>query len=158
VTPFVSIEVRGCVPAPWSTPTVGNRTSRSGKRYRFTTRDRSLTFWQQYVRVHARQAMAGRRPTTAPLFVQATFHFRGDEGAAGNFAVPAVTYNYSKGIHVKSGSLPDVDNLTKAAMDALQEIVFGNDAQVCQVLASRRYGTFDGATIRIFEIDGATTA
>ena len=44
---------------------------------------------------------------------------------------------------------PDIDKLCRAALDAMTGIVYGDDAQVIDVCASKQYSTESGLQIRV---------
>ena len=52
---------------------------------------------------------------------------------------------------------PDGDNVLKAAKDAMNGIVYADDAQVFSTLVTKRYGTIPGVHINIEPVDGLTT-
>jgi Holliday junction resolvase RusA-like endonuclease len=49
---------------------------------------------------------------------------------------------------------PDIDNLAKAILDALNEVVYEDDAQVSDLHFSRRWGETDCVRVRILHADG----
>jgi crossover junction endodeoxyribonuclease RusA len=48
---------------------------------------------------------------------------------------------------------PDLSNLEKGLTDALEGIVFANDAQVCRLAMQKGYGVRPGVTITVEELD-----
>ena len=50
-------------------------------------------------------------------------------------------------------SRPDVDNLAKLICDALNEIVFGDDAQVATLIVQKMYGPIAGVTVSAARLD-----
>jgi Holliday junction resolvase RusA-like endonuclease len=52
------------------------------------------------------------------------------------------------GAHLKI-SVPDIDNLSKLALDALQPEVIEDDSTVCRLEAWKQYGLREGTTIFI---------
>lgn len=51
---------------------------------------------------------------------------------------------------------PDTDNISKAALDALNGIVMRDDAQVVEIIARKVYGAAPSVVIEISEIGGAS--
>lgn len=49
---------------------------------------------------------------------------------------------------------PDLDNLVKAILDALNEVAYEDDAQVSDLSVSRRWGEVDCVRVRILHADG----
>lgn len=49
---------------------------------------------------------------------------------------------------------PDVDNLAKAILDALNEVAYEDDAQVSDLHFTRRWGETDSVRVRILLADG----
>lgn len=96
----------------------------------------------------AKAAMAGREATAVPLmmFVECVF------------PVPA-SYTHRMRREIEEGSrVPprgDVDNYAKLAQDALNGLVFKDDAQVCVLVAQKRYGEEAQLWIRVVQNDGA---
>ena len=48
--------------------------------------------------------------------------------------------------------VPDVDNLVKTVLDALNGLAFQDDKQVCRISAAKRYALVPGTVIRVREI------
>lgn len=53
---------------------------------------------------------------------------------------------------------PDVDNIEKAISDALNKVVWRDDAQVCDVVKRKRYSEQPGVMVRIKPIENAEAA
>lgn len=51
------------------------------------------------------------------------------------------------GIHTK----PDLDNYIKLVSDALNGVVFADDSQICQIVASKRYSDKPGIVIEVID-------
>jgi Holliday junction resolvase RusA-like endonuclease len=49
---------------------------------------------------------------------------------------------------------PDLDNYEKAVTDALNEICYRDDSQICDVTKSKRYGETPRVVVRLFALDG----
>jgi Holliday junction resolvase RusA-like endonuclease len=50
---------------------------------------------------------------------------------------------------------PDLDNLLKAVLDAINAIVFADDSQVVSLLASKTYGARPQVSVSVSQIGGA---
>ncbi len=53
---------------------------------------------------------------------------------------------------VRPVSRPDIDNIAKGVMDALNGIAYDDDAQVVQLTVSKRYGEHEGVLVQISTI------
>ena len=74
------------------------------------------------------------------------------------FPVPA-SWSKTKRSAALSGSVtpakrPDLDNIIKAATDAMNGIVYRDDAQICAVMASKLYAERAETVVQISTIDG----
>ncbi len=90
--------------------------------------------FEAVVRLNAQQAMAERAPLDGPLSVSV-------------LAVLPIPQSWSKkkqeaarSGEVRPTSRPDVDNYAKAAIDACNEVVFHDDAQVVDLSVRKVYG------------------
>ena len=72
---------------------------------------------------------------SGPLKLTVRFYFRGDKSKP----------------HTK---VPDLDNLLKALMDAINGVAWADDKQVTDIIASKHYADADGIVFNIEEIDG----
>ena len=91
------------------------------------------------------QAMGASEPLKTPLKVFLQF----------TLPIPAsVTKKRLKSIldglevHTKK---PDLDNLVKATLDGMSEIVFDNDSQIVNISATKKYGTHPQTDILVME-------
>lgn len=102
--PIVTLVIPGR-PVPWSVPIIGKGASGKG----IARKEPRLLAWQKVVELAARKAMAGlgAGPEPGPVAVEAAYSL------------------------ARRGNPPDLNNLDKALADALQEVVFVNDRQVC---------------------------
>jgi Holliday junction resolvase RusA-like endonuclease len=48
-------------------------------------------------------------------------------------------------------SKPDIDNLVKSILDALNGVAFNDDSQVCMIQARKQYAAFNGVKVEIYE-------
>lgn len=70
-------------------------------------------------------AMAGRPPWSEPVRLRATFYLPKPKSKAKKKRWPNVN--------------PDIDNYLKALLDGLQGVVFDDDKQVCELIATKAY-------------------
>ena len=111
-------------PAPWGVYT---------RRTRSPSKDRLKTY-QDLIRLAARQAMVGREPHEGPVWLELHF-YRGMPARA-----PRHTYTLLAWAARHVLKRPDVDNLGKGCCDAMNGIVFLDDAQVVQKTVTKRFG------------------
>ena len=93
------------------------------------------------IKILAKAAMRGREPITGPveLSVKAIYQWP-QSWSAKKRAEPLARWKTSR---------PDEDNLKKIVQDALNEIVFVDDAQVCSGHCWKMYGDQAGLLIRV---------
>lgn len=99
--------------------------------------------YENTVRTMARQAMAGRDPLAGPvaLVVRAAMRIPGSWSRKRQQAAGLGT--------VVPTSRPDLDNLVKAIKDGCNGVVWRDDAQVIELLATKRYGHTPCVHVRI---------
>jgi len=103
--------------------------------------------WEQDARLVARQVMDGEDPIPGPVSVYVTATF-----------VPANSWPKWKRAAALAGDIrhtqkPDVDNLAKAAMDAINGVVFVDDQQVFRVVIEKHYGTVPAVSIEVEQVE-----
>jgi Holliday junction resolvase RusA-like endonuclease len=98
-----------------------------------------LGAWRSAVASEARAAIGSAPPLAGPVRVDLTFrlprprsHYLPANGRRSSpvLRLDAPTWHAGK---------PDADKLTRAALDALSAVVFGDDAQVARLTVSKRY-------------------
>ncbi len=87
----------------------------------------------------ARKAMAGQPPLEGPLFLL----------IAAYFEVPASWSKKKKEAARWKTSKPDLDNLVKIVKDALNKIVWLDDAQVVQLFSTKTYSMPAGIRVEV---------
>tara|TARA_A100001391_G_C4883602_1_gene228840 strand:+ start:278 stop:535 length:258 start_codon:yes stop_codon:yes gene_type:complete len=55
--------------------------------------------------------------------------------------------------HAYMTARPDIDNLAKMIMDAINDILYVDDSQVIYLTATKQYGAEDGVHVKLQEID-----
>ena len=115
------------------------RVTRSGRVYTPTKTMKA----EASIQDAAREAMQGQQPLEGPVYVSAAF----------NMEIPT---SWTKGKQSKARSdelmptaKPDLDNLAKTILDALNGIVYRDDSQVVQMAISKRYSDEPGTFITI---------
>lgn len=114
-----------------------------------------LGAWRAAIATEARAAVVGA-PWPGPVEVALGFrlprprsHFRPANGrrSTPELRLDAAHYQASK---------PDIDKLSRAALDALTAVVFDDDSQVARLLATKRYVDEDegpGVAVRIRRLE-----
>ena len=121
----IIIDVRGSDPVPWSAPHVS--------RFGGAKPNVRLVAWQDKIRDAAREAFGPYGPWTGPIGLTAHFFISraAPKDKYGSMAIPSFEWDEVYSRHAMTSKPPDLTNLIKAAEDALEEIVYVNDAQVC---------------------------
>lgn len=108
--------------------------------------------WERDARMVARQAMGNRPPLAGVLQVVIT----------ATFPVPASWPKWKQQMaregYVGHTTKPDADNIAKAAKDAMNGIVWLDDAQVEQTIVNKRYGEVPAVFIQVSESNQKITA
>ena len=109
--------------------------TRGGFARAFVPRVHPIYVYRDAIQLAAKVAMAGQAPVEGPVLVTVLFRFGRPKS------------------HTKAARLddnhkqkPDLDNLCKAVLDALNGICWADDSQVCQIRASKAWRT-EGQTI-----------
>ena len=99
---------------------------------------------EAYVRQLGSKAMQGRAPMVGPVRItlDAVFDMP--------MSWPARVREMRTLPHI---SKPDLDNIEKLILDALNEVVFADDAQVCEVRKTKRYGEGERVDVIIELLD-----
>ncbi|WP_462419995.1 RusA family crossover junction endodeoxyribonuclease [Salinicoccus sp. Marseille-QA3877] len=131
-------------PVPQPRPRV--YTTRSGQS-RAVNSSKSKVY-KRLVKLTAKSYMNRERITLTekPLSVALTFVFK-----------PPKSYAKSKLKAVESGELryvkkPDLDNLAKSVLDALNETIYKDDSQIINLSLNKEYGHDDHVLIKINEV------
>ena len=102
--------------------------------------DHPIHGYKQAVQLAAKVAMAGQAPVAGPVLVTILFRFGRPKS------------------HTKAARLddnhkqkPDLDNLCKAVLDALNGVCWLDDSQACQIRASKAWRT-EGQTIVVIDL------
>jgi len=103
----------------------------------------------EIVNYHARcahfgtMAMAGRAPITGPCRMSVQIVL----------AIPVSWSKKRKASHKWCVAYPDLDNSLKAIFDGLKGIVFTDDKQIVEVMASKRYGQADKVIVEVVALE-----
>ncbi len=127
-------------PMPWRRA----RVMRVGRSVRHFT-DAKTRAYQAAVEFAAKCAMAGQPLLEGPVSAEMTFFI----------ATPA-SWSNRKAVAARSGEAPapctpDIDNCTKAILDACNEVVFEDDRQVVKLTATKRYAERGGIAVSFEE-------
>lgn len=129
-------------PKGWSR--AGHRIVKSGKRLFIQTyTPHAMRAYQDSIRKVARLAMGSRPPLVGPLSVSLRFRMPIPKSAtkARRMAMAAGEIAHT--------STPDKDNMTKAIYDALNKIVWRDDAQITRGFQSKIYAEQPGVDVRV---------
>ncbi|MFA7308305.1 MAG: RusA family crossover junction endodeoxyribonuclease [Hyphomicrobium sp.] len=103
--------------------------------------------YEGVVAVKAAEAMGRRAPFEGPLRVT----------IRATFLVPQSWPAKKRAAAVWKTSKPDADNLAKM-IDALNAIVWRDDAQVCELTVQKKFGPIAGLTITVERLDAGEIA
>lgn len=102
--------------------------------------------YEEIVRLHAMQAMRGKKMLTGPISIRVTAYF----------PIPK-SFTKTKKEQAISGALrhtkkPDWDNVGKIVSDALNGVVYPDDAVIADATVSKRYGVEPRVVVTALEI------
>lgn len=125
--------------------------TRGGKFARMYTPEKTASY-EGLVAMAARQAMAGRDLISGPVDVELTILL----------PIPA-SWSKKKQAAALAGQVyptkkPDIDNVEKAIFDGLNNVVWRDDVQVCDVIKRKRYAAVPCVQVAVREIVGALFA
>lgn len=144
-TLIFQLSIKGENPVPWSTPFV----ARNGGRIK----DRRLVAWQKRIKEAVIHDHPSIIPTTKPLALHVVFYIEAAKGCKpGQIAAPSFTWNENHAQYKLKGKAPDLTNLIKSLEDALEGVVFINDAQVRLQRSSAYWSLTPGFDCDIYEI------
>nr|WP_315467137.1 RusA family crossover junction endodeoxyribonuclease [uncultured Undibacterium sp.] len=133
----ITFKVPG-VPVPKGRP----RFARRGAFVTTYTDDKTASY-ENLVKVVAQQAMGGSEILTGAVSVFVSLN-----------VTPPASWSQKKQRQALDGQIfptskPDVDNVVKGIFDALNDIVWKDDKQVCDVTISKRYSTVAQAIVSV---------
>lgn len=138
---ILSLSLNGA-PKGWSR--AGHKIVKSGKRlFVQTYTPHPMRKYQDSIRNAARVAMGERAPLTGPLSVSLRFRMPIPKSET-----KAVRAAMAAG-EIAHVSVPDKDNMTKAIYDALNKIVWRDDAQITRGFQTKIYHLTPGVDIRV---------
>lgn len=101
--------------------------------------------WRADIREAAISSMIGRTPLSGPLDVNLTFRLLRPKGHFG-----------AKGLRPSAPTFPavrpDLDKLTRAALDAIKGVVYADDSQVVRIDVAKVYADVPGLRATVAEI------
>lgn len=116
-------------------PPVGKGRPRFAKRGKFvsTYTPEKTASYENLVKIKAQEAMRGRSPLDGPVALELMLS-----------VMPPASWSKKKKADALSGAVmptskPDIDNVLKGICDAMNEIVWIDDKQVCDVRIIKRY-------------------
>ena len=103
-------------------------------------------------RLVAQQAMSGRPPMTGPVKLVLQADLPIPTSWSKRKRAMAITGD------IRPTTRPDLDNYLKLILDAANSIVFADDSQVVDVVASKRYSFDPKIVVTVQGLDGSTVA
>lgn len=117
------------------------RTTRSGRKYL----DKSVIAYRDAIRMMAGAQMRGVDLCAGEVYVEVVFAFRRPQSL-----LKAQRDAIGSGLlELPKTTKPDVDNLCKALLDALNGIAWIDDAQVCEIWAKKVWAASDHIAVVI---------
>lgn len=106
--------------------------------------------WKGAVRAEAEQAAAasGWIPSHRPLRLSLVFVYKRPKKHFDSKGLVLERY-----AHAYMTARPDIDNLAKMIMDAVNDVLYVDDSQVIYLTATKQYGAEDGVHVTLQEID-----
>ena len=114
--------------------------TRGGFAKAYIPKEHPIHAYKEAIQLAAKIAMAGRAPVEGPVLVTVLFRF----GRPKSHSKAARSNDNHK-------QKPDLDNLCKAVLDALNGICWTDDSRVCQIRASKAWRT-EGQTIVLVDL------
>lgn len=118
---------------------------RATRQGRFYTPEKTVRY-ESTVALFASQAMEGRQTLAGPLTleIEATFQWPLSWGEKKRARMPFKT------------SKPDLDNVAKAVADAMNGVVYLDDAAVVRLAATKKYGERAGLRVCVKPMEGGS--
>ena len=117
--------------------------TRGGFAKAYIPKDHPIHAYKEAVRLAAKIAMAGLTPVEGPVSLRVCFCIARPKSHS---KARRADHNHTQ--------KPDLDNLCKALLDALNGICWADDSQVCQIRASKAWRT-EGQTIVVIDLPEA---
>lgn len=122
-------------------PTAWARARSAGK-MRFTPQKQAVAM--DVIRFEAMRQFKGRPPITGPIRLTADFIYQWPRSwSAKKRQEPGAQYKTSR---------PDIDNCMKLLSDALNEILWADDALIVEAIIRKRYGTIPSTKIVVDDL------
>jgi len=122
---------------------------RDGKSFVSHYTPKATRQWEDKASQIARAAMTPRRPFTGPVSVTLTINITPPN------SWPQWRKTAALNGTVRPTSKPDIDNIAKAVKDALNGIVYADDAQIVQTIQRKQYAPFPGIHVQVAPLPGA---
>lgn len=135
------------VPVAKGRPRFRNRRTKAGAEFVQTYSPEKTRSYDAVVRTLAELAMAGRPPLTGPLQVNFVAFLPIPRSWSKKRATSALEGR------VLPTYRPDLDNMIKNVFDGSNGILFADDAQITDVVMSKRYSDRPRAVFEIIELD-----
>ncbi len=117
---------------------------KTGKSYRYTPKN--TVRYETYLADLAKMEMSGKNPTKAPIKLDLVLLFEIPK------SWPSWKREAAETRFIEHTTKPDADNVVKAIKDALNKVVWHDDAQVCQVSVTKVYSDTPGVQIEVTEL------
>lgn len=105
--------------------------------------------WEDNARMQAQAQMRGRSPLTGPVALRVCAYL------AVPSSWPAWKREAALHGHVRPTGKPDLDNLLKAANDAMNGVLWIDDAQVVQIVSDKAYSDTPRVEIQVDTLSAA---
>ena len=131
------------IPIAKARPRFARRTSKAGKAFVSTYTPAHSANYEAQIAAYARNSMRGLEPSLKALSLEIKFYM----------PIPESWSKKKKAMAI-SGELfpttkPDLDNIVKSIKDGMNEIVFHDDSQVVQLIATKVYSEEPKAEIKV---------
>jgi Holliday junction resolvase RusA-like endonuclease len=107
--------------------------------------------YEAHGRLAASAAMDGRPPIEVPVRIELLVELPVPASWSKRKAADAITG------HIRPTSRPDTDNYIKSAFDAISGIVIGDDSQVVEIHAEKKFGIAPKMVATIFPLNAASS-
>lgn len=103
--------------------------------------------WERHIKIAARKSMCKKQLLLSPIGLQVSFHMPIPKSYAKSRSL-AAQHNL-----IYPTKRPDLDNLVKSILDAMNKIVFHDDAQVVALTCSKYYSINPRVSVQVFNLE-----